>query len=67
MQANMRGPTLAGTAIMVVHLLFAVALIVGYFRPALILAVFPILLLVSGYWAFGPLLLGIFVIVRRSG
>jgi len=67
MQANMRGPTLAGTAIMVVHLLFAVALIVGYFRPALMLALFPILLLVSGYWAFGPLLLDVFVIVRLAG
>ena len=41
---------------MPVPLLFVVALLVGYFRPVLILVMFPFLLLYGGMWA---LLLGI--------
>jgi hypothetical protein len=50
---------------MVVYLLFAVALIVGYSRPVFILAAFPILLLYGGYWAFGPLLLAVFALMSN--
>ena len=50
---------------MPVQLLFVVALLVGYFRPVLILVMFPFLLLYGGMWALGPLLVAIFGLVNN--
>jgi hypothetical protein len=49
---------------MPVQLLFVVALLVGYFRPVLILVMFPFLLLYGGMWALGPLLVAIVGLVN---
>ena len=51
------------------QLLFVVALLVGYFRPVLILVMFPFLLLYGGMWALGPLIVAIVGLVnnRESG
>ena len=48
------------------YALFAVAFIAGYLRPMFTLVLFPILLLYGGYWAFGPLLVAIFVLMDKS-
>ncbi len=58
-----RGPTLARPGTMALYVLFAVALIAGYLRPMFTLVLFPILLLYGGYWAFGPLLLAVLVLM----
>ena len=50
---------------MPVQLLFVVALLVGYFRPVLILVMFPFLLLYGGMWALGPLVVAIFGLVNN--
>ena len=51
---------------MPVQLLFVVALLVGYFRPVFIIAMFPLLLLYGGFWALGPLLVAIVGLVKRD-
>ena len=50
---------------MTVPLLFAAALLVGYFRPVVILVLFPILLLYGGVWALAPLLVAVIGLVNN--
>jgi hypothetical protein len=50
---------------MPVQLLFAAALLVGYFRPVVILALFPFLLLYGGFWALLPLLVAVIGLVNN--
>jgi hypothetical protein len=50
---------------MPVQLLFAVALLVGYFRPVLVLVMFPFLLLYGGVWALFPLIVAIVGLVNN--
>ena len=52
-------PLLLRSRRMTVPLLFVAALLVGYFRPVVILVLFPILLLYGGVWALGPLLVAV--------
>jgi len=47
--------------------MFVVALLVGYFRPVLILVMFPFLLLYGGMWALGPLPAALAADVERTG
>jgi hypothetical protein len=48
-----------------VPLLFAVALLVGYRWPVVILVMFPFLLLSGGVWALAPLLIAVIGLVNK--